>query len=189
MDTESNSSPLAPAASTAVEFFTPSQASEITRLAPSTLRKYVTQFRKWLSEGARKQRGRHFSQQDVIILQRIKDLFSDGLRAHEIDLQLENLDLSSLTAQTLTELPGSSVTLDDVQADAHNALETVKQMEDALQHQQDQITSILLELKQIKAALFRAKEDQDRLTHRLEEAENTSLWNRLSGRSGKPAGR
>jgi DNA-binding transcriptional MerR regulator len=172
-----------------MNMFKPAQVSRMTNVAPSTLRKYVAQFRTWFSEGTQSRFGRKFSEQDIALTKRIKDLFANGLSAAEIDLRLSTPDGGAETPDMLSMIPTVGAGLSEALETARLALETVNRLEKIAEKQNAQIESMSLELKQIRAAQYRSKEDHDRLVHRLDEIEKSSLWGRLSGRGNRPAGR
>lgn len=172
-----------------MNMFKPSQVSQMTNVAPSTLRKYVAQFRTWFSEGTQTRYGRKFSEQDIALTKRIKELFANGLSAAEIDVRLSTPDGDPSTADTLSMIPSIGAGLAEALETARLALETVNHLVTTADKQNAQIESISLELKQMRAALYRTKEEHDRLSHRLGEIEKSSLWDRLSGRGNRPASR
>ena len=58
--------------------YTPSQASEMLNIPPSTLRRYANHFSSHLSEHARRERGRRYDEQDISILARARELLNEG---------------------------------------------------------------------------------------------------------------
>jgi len=58
--------------------YTPSQASEMLHIPPSTLRRYASQFSEHLSEHANKTRGRRYTEADITILARARELLKNG---------------------------------------------------------------------------------------------------------------
>ena len=172
-----------------MNMFKPAQVSRMTNVAPSTLRKYIAQFRTWFSEGTQTRYGRKYSEQDIALAKRIKELFANGLSAIEIDLRLSTPEGESDTPDTLRLIPTVGAGLSEALETARQALETVNRLEKIAEKQNTQIESMSLELKQMRAAQYRSKEEHDRLVHRLDEIEKSSLWDRLSGRGNRPAGR
>lgn len=65
--------------------FTPGQVSDMLEVPPSTLRRYVKQFVKHLSESATKKRGRRFTEQDIATLARARELLTQGRKPKETD--------------------------------------------------------------------------------------------------------
>jgi len=63
--------------------FTPGQVSDMLDVPPSTLRRYVKQFVKHLSESATKKRGRRFTEQDIATLARARELLQQGRKPKE----------------------------------------------------------------------------------------------------------
>lgn len=70
--------------------FTPSQASSMLKIPSSTLRRYANQFKMHLSEHARRERGRRYTEQDIAILSRARELLNEG---HSPDKANELLSL------------------------------------------------------------------------------------------------
>jgi DNA-binding transcriptional MerR regulator len=58
--------------------YTPSQASEMLNIPSSTLRRYANQFSSHLSEHARRERGRRYTEQDIALLAKARELLSEG---------------------------------------------------------------------------------------------------------------
>jgi len=63
--------------------FTPGQVSDMLEVPPSTLRRYVKQFEKHLSESATKTRGRRFTERDVATLAQARELLQQGRKPKE----------------------------------------------------------------------------------------------------------
>ncbi len=63
--------------------FTPGQVSSMTDIPASTLRRYVKQFADQLSEIARKKRGRRFTERDIAVLARARELIQQGRSPEE----------------------------------------------------------------------------------------------------------
>lgn len=172
-----------------MNMFKPAQVSRMTNIAPSTLRKYVAQFRSWFSEGTQSRYGRKFSEQDIALARRIKELFANGLSATEIDMRLSAPEGETETPDTLKMIPTIGAGLSEALQTARQAFETISRLEKVVEKQNAQLESMALELKQMRAAQYRSKEEHDRLAHRFDEIEKSSLWDRLSGRGTRPAGR
>ncbi len=172
-----------------MNMFKPSQVSQMTGVAPSTLRKYVAQFRSWFSQGTQTRYGRKFSEQDIALAKRIKDLFANGLSASEIDMRLSTPEGDEAAPDTLSMIPTVGADLSEALEAAREALAAAGRLESAAEKQNAQMESMALEIKQMRAAMHRAKEDHDRLAHRLDEIEKSSLWDRLSGRGNRQGGR
>ncbi len=168
--------------------FTSSQVSQMTRVAPSTLRKYVAQFKHHLSPGTQPRRGRKFTERDIATIQQIKELFSKGLTTDDVDAQLSSPQDDPEVEDTLSIIPSIGISLNKAHDTSQQAMDAVEHLENLTQQNQRQIESILLELKQLKAAVYRSKEEQDRLSKRIQEIENSSLWQRLSGRGKHSTG-
>jgi DNA-binding transcriptional MerR regulator len=160
--------------------FTPFQVSEMTNVAPSTLRKYVAQFRHRLSKGTQTRRGRRFTEADVIVIKKIKELFANGLSVNEIETRLNTLGVSALVDMSV-QTSENDMNLTSIQDAIYPASEVIERLEQTQKRHEEQIASLEIEMKQLRAALHRAKEDYDRLSRRIDELGNSSIWTRLSG--------
>ena len=74
----------APTETTMSDVFTPGQAVKLTGIPGSILRRYVKVFPDYLSNSARRKRGREFSERDVLVLVQIRDLFKDGISQDDV---------------------------------------------------------------------------------------------------------
>ena len=54
--------------------YTPKQTSEMLKIPSSSLRRYANQFAEHLSESARRERGREYTEQDIALLARAREL-------------------------------------------------------------------------------------------------------------------
>lgn len=90
--------------------FTSGQVATMLELPSSTLRRYVATFGGFLSEGARQARSRRFTDGDVVILRRIRELLGEGRSPAEVKELLASLDVAVVEAKTpatvLELLPG-----------------------------------------------------------------------------------
>ena len=69
--------------------FTPGQLNDMLSIPPSTLRRYVKQFSDHLSEQATKKRGRRFTERDVAVLARARELIQQGRGPDEVTALLQ----------------------------------------------------------------------------------------------------
>lgn len=73
--------------------YSPGEVSKMLGIPGSTLRRYVAEFGAHLSPNARKLRGRSFSEDDLAIVYKIRELASQGVSLDHIEPQLaEALD-------------------------------------------------------------------------------------------------
>ena len=89
--------------------FTSGQVAQMLELPPSTLRRYVARYGDALSDGARASRSRRFTDGDVVILQRVRELLSAGKSPDEVDDLLTVMDVAVVDtppASVLDLLPG-----------------------------------------------------------------------------------
>jgi len=69
--------------------FTSGQISDMLSIPPSTLRRYVKQFVEHLSKDATKKRGRRFTERDVAVLARARELIQQGRSPEEVTSLLQ----------------------------------------------------------------------------------------------------
>lgn len=90
--------------------FTSGQVAKMLELPASTLRRYVATFGAALSDGARASRSRRFTDGDVVILRRVRELLSEGRSPAEVKELLASLDVAVVETPTpatvLELLPG-----------------------------------------------------------------------------------
>lgn len=90
--------------------FTSGQVATMLELPSSTLRRYVARYGAALSDGARASRSRRFTDGDVVILRRIRELLSAGKTPAEVDAMLSSVDVAVVMdeapATVLDLLPG-----------------------------------------------------------------------------------
>jgi len=68
--------------------YTSGQVAAMVDTPPSTLRRYVKQFAKHLSKSATRPRGRRFSELDIAMLARARELLQQGREPEEVDTLL-----------------------------------------------------------------------------------------------------
>lgn len=72
--------------------YTPNQVSEMLSIPASTIRRYATTYKDHLSFKHLKGRKREYTDQDIIILAKVRDLSNDGLNHNQIKDQLQLVD-------------------------------------------------------------------------------------------------
>ena len=103
--------------------FTSGQVATMLHVPPSTLRRYVARYGFALTEGAHAARSRRFTEGDVVILQRVRELLSAGKSPAEVDALLSVVDVAVVdvaTASVLDLLPGIGQELATTRALAHS---------------------------------------------------------------------
>jgi DNA-binding transcriptional MerR regulator len=158
--------------------FTSSQVSEMTGVASSTLRKYVAQFRHRFGEATQTLRGRRFTEEDVALVKNIKNLFAHGLSINEVERRLGPVSKATEGVDDEGDDASDIHPMQEVLADQNEFIEQVEQIKRLYD---EKLASFEIEIKQLRAAVHRSKEDYDRLSRKLDEMENTSIWKRFSG--------
>jgi DNA-binding transcriptional MerR regulator len=130
---------------------TPGEASTLTGIPGSTIRRYVKLFNKHMSASAQKIRGREFTKQDLGVLMRIRDLTSANVPLKDISKHL---------GEVIDEIPEEDV--------ANMALSTVLRRFDDFGN--------LLEQQQAAQASQAARLDR---LERLLEYNRLPWWRRL----------
>lgn len=69
--------------------YSPGEVSRLLSIPPSSLRRYVDKFGHLMSPNARKRRGREFTENDLAIVARIRDLAGQGISLDAITPELE----------------------------------------------------------------------------------------------------
>jgi DNA-binding transcriptional MerR regulator len=65
--------------------YSPEQTSEMLKIPSSTLRRYANQYRSHLSEHATKQHKRRYTEQDIAILARAREMLSEGKSPEQVN--------------------------------------------------------------------------------------------------------
>jgi len=125
--------------------FTPGQLSDMLSIPPSTLRRYVKQFADHLSEEATKKRGRRFTERDVAVLARARELIQQGRSPEEVTALLQvvgdegektedaasALDLVPSISRALTEAVDTALALRSEVGDLSEKVEEVARSQGA----------------------------------------------------------
>lgn len=135
--------------------FQPGEISSMLDIPPSTLRRYVSIFGDYLSADANKKRGRRFTQNDVAILARIRDLAAQGQRLEDLAPQL--VDLVDHAPPVDTDRLALQV--------VNNRLDSIADM---FKDQQSDLNDL--------------RRKVDALTGQLEVERRRSIWSRLFGK-------
>ena len=127
--------------------YSPEQTSEMLKIPPSTLRRYANQYQAHLSEHATKQRNRRYTEQDITILARARELLREGKSPDQVNSLLSVVsDAEQSPDKTLALIPSISQALTEaldtarslrVQVDAHelrmsDAEQRISEMADKL---------------------------------------------------------
>lgn len=109
--------------------YTPDQASEMLKIPSSTLRRYANQYSSHLSEHATKQHRRRYTEQDIAILARARELLNEGKSPDQVNNLLSVVsDAEQSPDKTLALIPSISQALTEaldtaralrVQVDTH----------------------------------------------------------------------
>ena len=133
--------------------YAPGDASAALDIPSSSLRRYVSLFGDYLSESARRRRGRRFTDQDLGVLTRIRDLATEGVKLADIPAQLGDVKEIS-PPETALDLPGFQ-----------NRLAEMFEMFQDTQKDVNELRSTV-----------------DRLSAELDAERNKSLWDRIRGK-------
>lgn len=66
----------------------PGQVAKAAKISTSTLRRYINRYGRHFSPSATRPKGREFSQEDMALVLRIRELYLEGLSLNEIDARL-----------------------------------------------------------------------------------------------------
>ena len=133
--------------------YAPGDASEALGIPSSSLRRYVTIFGDYLSESARRRRGRRFNEQDLGVLTRIRDLATEGVKLADIPARLGDIEVIDIPESAL-DLPGFQ-----------NRLAEMFEMFQDTQKDLNELRSTV-----------------DRLAAELDAERSKSLWDRIRGK-------
>jgi DNA-binding transcriptional MerR regulator len=101
-----------------MESYQPGEVSKMLDIPGSTLRRYVATFPDYLTPGAKRQRGRRFTDRDIAILARVRDLAGRGVQLADIPAQLGDVLEEEEPTQNQTvalALPGVVKSLAEIQ--------------------------------------------------------------------------
>lgn len=144
--------------------FTPGELSKITGIPSSTVRRYVILFGDYLSPGAKRLRSRSYTETDLAIISRIRDLSGQGVPLELIGEQLKDVIPQAAPPE---ELPPQTQ-LAIIQRITHHVEDLSGQVKD----QNDQLQELRSRVDALAAAL---------------ETERSKPWyKRLFGRKDKP---
>ena len=113
--------------------YTPGEVSTLLAIPSSSLRRYVAILGHLLSPGARKQRGRTFSESDISVIARVRELTQGGYTLEQIEPLLGDI----LPEVHPDELPPAS------------ALAIVQRIGEVQQSQQDQINKLQSQVNEL----------------------------------------
>ena len=104
--------------------YTPQQASEMLRIPGSTLRRYANQFGEHLSDHATQQRVRRYTEQDIAILSKARELLNEGKTPEQVNELLRVIGTEQPSPDTtLALIPSISEALSEA-LDTARALRT-----------------------------------------------------------------
>lgn len=152
--------------------YTPAQASDMLKIPPSTLRRYVAEFAEHLSQSATQQRSRRFTEQDIALLGRARELLNSGNSPQKTNSLLAVNTEQPTPESTLALIPSLSQAL----TEALDTSRALRAQVNELQERQAASESEQAELKTALSAL------QDRLSQ-LEHEQALSWYQRLFRRS------
>lgn len=133
--------------------YTPGDVSNLLGIPSATLRRYVAKFSDQLSESARLQRNRQFTETDVAILAKIRDLASHGSKLDAIMPQL--VDFAGHVDQTDNKAPETALAI--VAHRIETITDQLTKQSDQLAKQNDQIADLQKRLAQLSDELARSK--------------------------------
>ena len=115
--------------------YSPGEVAKMLDISAPTLRRYVATFGEYLSDDARRQRSRYFSDADISVIAQIRNLTAQGLKIKEIPAHLGEI-VKEDRPLTALELPG-----------LQRQIETIFE---SFQDQQKDINTLRQELEQLK---------------------------------------
>ena len=132
--------------------YTPAQVQAILDLPPSTLRRYATLFRNYLSATAQTGHRRAYTDQDIAVIDQVQSLIAKGVRVDDIPAQLEifrsnTIDqLQEEQTTTALALPGLIKQIDKIRRSLETEIDQLqeeraadRQLINGLQDQVDQL--------------------------------------------------
>lgn len=158
--------------------YSPGEASQITGIPSSTLRRYVVEFGDHLSQSAKKQRGREFSDRDISILIEIRNLAQDGLTLDKIGEQLTATVEHEPEGETEPPAQTALVLINHI----GQQLKSVSGQLSQIQTDQTEQRSEIETLKEQVSEIDQLKEQISQLSAALEQERKKSFWDRLRGR-------
>lgn len=136
--------------------YTPGEVSKMLDIPPSSLRRYVEKFGEQMSPSARRRRGRMFSDRDLALIAKIRDLTGQGVALEKIAPQL-----ADVVDQTPPEELPPQTALAIFQRISENMTDIAGQVKDQRQ-----------ELEELRARM-------DALAAALESERNTPWYKRI----------
>ena len=118
--------------------YTTGQTSKLLDIPSSTIRRYVAAFGGYLSPEAKRRRARTFSENDLTVLSKIRDLATQGIKLADIPQHLTDIidqlppqDISALALPgLLARMDENSSRLDHLHAEFDQERQRQKQWED-----------------------------------------------------------
>ena len=143
-----------------MQTYTSGEIQKLLGIPGSTLRRYVTYFKEYLSPDARKRRSSRFTEDDMFILGQVRDLTEQGKRFEDIAPLLKKV---KITKRKKDEF----------------ALNTISKRFDEIG---GMFTDQQRDINDIRGDLHATQDRLDRLARELEAERSKSLWDKLRGR-------
>jgi DNA-binding transcriptional MerR regulator len=140
--------------------YTPNQTSEMLKIPPSTLRRYVNQYISHLSDHATKQHRRRYTDGDIAILARARELLAEGRSPEQVNNLLSVMSAGERSPEsTLALIPSISSALAEaldtarslrVEVDAIHATQTAH--DERMSANERKLSEITAKLEQLESA-------------------------------------
>jgi DNA-binding transcriptional MerR regulator len=121
------------------------------KIPPSTLRRYVNQYSSHLSEHATKQHRRRYTEGDIAILARARELLSEGRSPEQVNNLLSVMSASERSPEsTLALIPSISQALQEALDTAHLLRTQVDDHEQRMSASERKLEEITAKLEQLE---------------------------------------
>jgi DNA-binding transcriptional MerR regulator len=141
--------------------YTPNQVSEMLSIPPSTLRRYCNQFNSHLSKHATQQRIRRYSEDDIAVLSRARELLQEGKSPQEANSLLGVIsDGKQSPDKTLALIPSISQGLAEALDTARLLRAEVDTMQTTIQGHDERMSANERKLSEITAKLAQLESNQ-----------------------------
>lgn len=155
--------------------YTPGQVSDMLNIPSSTLRRYVAKFGNYLTDGATRQRGRLFSDGDLNVIMRIRDLAAQGVSLDNIAEQIEQASKEAGIDKERIE-PETAITIID---------NRFKEVNERISDYVAQVNAVQKDQIDQAAEIDELREMVNKLSADLDAERQRSIWSRLFKRDQK----
>jgi DNA-binding transcriptional MerR regulator len=131
--------------------YTPNQTSEMLKIPSSTLRRYANQYADHLSEHATQQHRRRYTEQDIAILARAREMLNEGKSPDQVNSLLSVINAENKSPEsTLALIPSISQALAEALDTARSLRVEVDDHEQRMSDAERRLSELADKLTQIE---------------------------------------